>query len=135
MTKLNFYLFEQSNERLVHSTSRLCRKILRQAEKIWLYCPDQLLQQQLDDELWCFDANSFLGHGIDQIQAPICISAQLPLDKSWIVFNFDQQAVDPALQFEHIIEIIENNEAAKVIGREKFKTYRQHGIQAQTYRL
>ncbi|EPF81620.1 DNA polymerase III subunit chi [Acinetobacter rudis] len=135
MTKVNFYLFEQSNERLVHSTSRLCRKILRKPVKIWLYCPDQHLQQQLDDELWSFDASSFLAHGINQTQAPICISAELPDDKTWIVFNFDQHAIDPTIQFEHIIEIIENNEPAKVIGREKFKTYRQHGIQAQTYKL
>lgn len=135
MTKVNFYLFEQSNERLVHSTSRLCRKILRQAAKIWLYCPDPQLQQQLDDELWCFDASSFLSHGIEQTHASVCISAKLPEDNSWIVFNFDQQAIDPTKQFEHVIEIIENDEAAKVIGREKFKTYRQHGIQAQTYKL
>ncbi|MDQ8934181.1 DNA polymerase III subunit chi [Acinetobacter rudis] len=135
MTKVNFYLFEKSNERLVHSTSRLCRKILRQPTKIWLYCPDSELQQQLDDELWNFDACSFLPHGIDQQQAPICISAQLPEDKTWIVFNFDHDAIDPTIQFEHIIEIVENNEPAKVVGREKFKTYRQHGIQAKTYKL
>ena len=38
-------------------------------------------------------------------------------------------------QFDHIIEIIENDEQAKIIGREKFKTYRGLGVQPQTFKL
>ena len=33
------------------------------------------------------------------------------------------------------IEIIENNETAKQIGREKFKMYRRLGIEARTFKL
>lgn len=135
MTKVSFYLFEQSNERQVQSTCRLCRKIMRHSAKIWLYCSEPELQRQLDEELWQFDAQSFLAHGIDQVDAPICISAALPESSDWIVFNFNATAIEQPSQHEHIIEIIENHEAAKVIGRIKFKTYRQHGINPQTYKL
>ena len=135
MAKVSFYLFEKSPERQVESTCRLCRKILRQAAKIWLYCPDLELQQQLDQQLWQFDPTSFLGHGIDQVDAPICISAQLPEAGEWIVFNFNNQALEQMSQFSHIIEIIENHEAAKVVGREKFKSYRRQGRQPQTFKL
>ncbi|MEG2635783.1 MAG: DNA polymerase III subunit chi, partial [Acinetobacter sp.] len=40
MANISFYLFEQSPERQVESTCRLCRKILRQPERIWLYASD-----------------------------------------------------------------------------------------------
>ena len=135
MAKVSFYLFEKSPERQVESTCRLCRKILRKSAKIWLYSPDLDMQQQLDERLWTFDPSSFLAHGIDQTHAPICISAVLPESAEWIVFNFNNQAIEQVTQFSHIIEIIENDEHAKHIGREKFKTYRKLGIVPQTFKL
>ena len=135
MAKVSFYLFEKSPERQVESTCRLCRKISKQESKIWIHCPDDQIQQQLDERLWSFDTQSFLGHGIDQIDAPICISAALPESSDWIIFNFNNQALDLSSQFSHIIEIVENNEDAKQIGREKYKTYRRFGISPQTHKL
>ena len=143
MAKISFYLFEKSPERQVESACRLCRKILRNTAKIWLYCPDVEMQQQLDDRLWSFDPVSFLAHGIDQTHAPICISAQLPIpttspdssSSEWIVFNFNNQPLEQVTHFGHIIEIVENNESAKQIGREKYKAYRRMGITPQTFKL
>lgn len=135
MAKISFYLFEKSPERQVESTCRLCRKILRQPAKIWLHCSDQDTQQELDERLWSFDPSSFLAHGIDQTEAPICISSRLPDSEDWIVFNFNKQPLEQVQQFGHIIEIIENDETAKHIGREKFKAYRRLGISPQTYKL
>ena len=77
MPKISFYLFESSQERQVQSTCRLCRKILRKTSRIWLYCPDSDMQQELDELLWTFDPSSFMTHGIDQTDAMICISAQM----------------------------------------------------------
>ena len=135
MANISFYLFEKSNERQVESTCRLCRKLFSQQAKIWLYCPDSNLQQQLDQALWQFDASSFLPHGVDDLQSPICISANLPDDYAWIVFNFSTQALEQHSGFNHIIEIIENTPAAKQLGREKFKCYRASGIEPRTFKL
>lgn len=135
MAKVSFYLFEKSPERQVDSTCRLCRKLLPQQGKIWLYCPDPVLQQQLDQRLWDFDPSSFIGHGIQQPNAPVCISSELPNSAEWLVFNFNNQALEQTEKFSHIIEIIENNETAKQIGREKFKQYRRLGIQPRTFKL
>lgn len=135
MAKVSFYLFEKSPERQVESTCRLCRKILRQPAKIWIHCPDVATQQELDKRLWSFDPQSFLAHGIDQVHAPICISSALPDSAEWIVFNFNNQALDQVNDFSHIIEIVENDEQAKQVGREKFKAYRRLGIAPQTHKL
>ncbi len=135
MAKVSFYLFEKSPERQVESACRLCRKLLPKQGKIWLYCPDPDLQQQLDERLWSFDPSSFIPHGIEQTDAPVCISAQLPDSAAWLVFNFNNQALEQTDKFGHIIEIIENDETAKQIGREKFKQYRRSGIQPRTFKL
>ena len=135
MAQISFYLFEKSNERQVDSACRLCRKILNQHAKIWFYCPDRDLQNTLDDRLWKFDPTSFIAHGIDQPDSTVCISAQLPTSNDWIVFNFNNHALENFQDFRHIIEIIENNEAAKQVGREKFKMYRRLGIEPRAFKL
>ena len=135
MAKVSFYLFEKSPERQVESACRLCRKILRQSARIWLLSQDAELRQQLDERLWSFDPASFIPHGIDQPQATVCISATLPEQSDWIIFNFNPEALEPYTKFSHIIEIIENHEAAKVLGREKFKQYRRLGIEPQMFKL
>ncbi|ENU31909.1 hypothetical protein F991_00228 [Acinetobacter sp. CIP-A165] len=135
MTQISFYLFEKSAERQVESACRLCRKILTQHPHIWWYCPDLALQTELDEKLWTFDPLSFIPHGIHQPNNAVCISEQLPPSNDWIVFNFNNHALELNQDFRHIIEIIENNETAKQIGREKFKQYRRLGIEARTFKL
>ena len=135
MAKVSFYLFEKSPERQVESACRLSRKILRQDQRIWMLCDDAELRQNLDERLWSFDATSFMPHGIDQPEASICISEHKPETTDWIIFNFNSEALEPEPKFSHIIEIIENNESAKRIGREKFKQYRSYGISPQTHKL
>lgn len=135
MTKVSFYLFETSEERQVDSACRLCRKILRKQPHIWWYCSDTSLQQTLDEKLWSFDPTSFIAHGIHQTDAAVCISDQLPPTQGGLVFNFNNHALEQIGHFSHIIEIIENNEPAKQIGREKFKMYRRLGIEPRTFKL
>jgi DNA polymerase III subunit chi len=135
MTKISFYLFEKSPERQVDSTCRLCRKILRNPAKIWIYCLDPATQNELDDLLWSFDSQSFLTHGIDDQTASICISSKLPSTSEWLIFNFHNQALEDIQNIGHIIEIVENTEEAKQLGREKYKTYRKLGISPQTHKL
>lgn len=134
MAKVSFYLFETSEERQVDSACRLCQ-ILQKHPKIWWYCPDVQLQQTLDERLWDFDPASFIAHGIDQAEAAVCISAKQPLEQGLLVFNFNNHALEQVDHFSHIIEIVENNETAKQIGREKFKMYRRLGIEPRTFKL
>ncbi|WP_151748936.1 DNA polymerase III subunit chi [Acinetobacter oleivorans] len=135
MAKVSFYLFEASEERQVDSACRLCRKILQKHPKIWWYCPDVQLQQMLDERLWEFDLVSFITHDVDQTDAAVCISAKQPLEQGLLVFNFNNHALEQVDHFSHIIEIVENNETAKQIGREKFKMYRRLGIEPRTFKL
>lgn len=136
MAKISFYLFENSTERQVDITCRLCRKILtKSSAQVWLYSPALEFLKELDDRLWSFDPIGFLPHGIEQKDAPICLSQQLPSDEDWIIFNFQAKALDQFEKFSHIIEIIENNEPAKQLGREKYKAYRRLGVQPETFKL
>lgn len=135
MTKVRFYFFETRQERQVESACRLCRKILATSQRIWLYVPDPVQQQLLDQQLWNFEAHSFIPHGINDSNAPVCISAELPQQSGWICINLSQQSINNVQLFSQIVEIVENNEAAKIVGREKFIYYRNLGLELKTYKL
>lgn len=135
MTAISFYLFEKSPERQVQSACRLARKLLKKTPKLWWYCPSKELQQTLDDLLWSFDKTSFITHSIDDTTGQVCISSSLPIEDEWIVFNFSENIISLTDTFKHIIEIVENTEASKIIGRDKFKQYRQLGIEPRTFKL
>lgn len=135
MANISFYLFETSQERQANSACRLARKLIKKQPKLWWLCEDTTLQRELDEQLWQFDPQSFIPHGIDQVDAPVCISAQLPTQSDWFVFNFNTAPLAQADQFSHIIEIVENNETSKQQGREKFKFYRQMGIVPRTFKI
>lgn len=134
MTQVSFYLFEKSQERQAQIACRLCRK-LWQKNQMWIYAPEAEQQYAIDDLLWSFDPSSFLAHGIDQTDAPICISAQLPTDPHWMVIDLSDKALDQIDRFAHVIEIVEQTEAMKQQGREKFKQYRRDGIEPRTFKL
>ncbi|MBF7681757.1 DNA polymerase III subunit chi [Acinetobacter sp. B5B] len=133
--QVSFYLFETSTEPQAHSACRLARKILKSTKKLWWYCPDPKQQHLLDELLWSFDSSSFITHGIDCQMGQICISTQLPQADEWIVFNFADTPIPKNDYITHSIEIIENNESTKVIGRDKFKYYRQCNITPRTFKL
>lgn len=135
MTAISFYLFEKSPERQVQSACRLARKLLKTTPKLWWYCPSKELQQTLDDLLWSFDETSFITHSIDDTTGQVCISSSLPIEGECIVFNFSENIISLTDTFKHIIEIVENTEASKIIGRDKFKQYRQLGIEPRTFKL
>ncbi|MCF9045751.1 DNA polymerase III subunit chi [Acinetobacter nectaris] len=135
MTAISFYLFEKSPERQVQSACRLARKLLKTTPKLWWYCPSKELQQTLDDLLWSFDETSFITHSIDDTTGQVCISSSLPIEGEWIIFNFSENIISQTDTFKHIIEIVENTEASKIIGRDKFKQYRQLGIEPRTFKL
>ncbi|MBF7690036.1 DNA polymerase III subunit chi [Acinetobacter pollinis] len=135
MTAISFYLFEKSVERQVQSACRLARKVLKTTPKLWWYCPSKELQHTLDDLLWSFDPTSFITHGIDETTGQVCISGNLPTEGEWIIFNFSDDVIDVKDTFKHIIEIVENTEASKITGRDKFKQYRQLGIEPRTFKL
>ncbi|MEB3766928.1 DNA polymerase III subunit chi [Acinetobacter sp. MD2] len=135
MTDISFYLFEKSPERQAESACRLSRKILKQSKKIWWHCTNVVQQQQLDELLWSFDPNSFIPHGIHDEKAAVCISEHLPKSGHWVVFNFTEHVLAPQDTIEHMIEIVENQESTKMVGREKFKQYRRLGFSPRTFKL
>lgn len=134
MTQVTFYLI-QNEQQQADLACRLCRKIaLSEHIPLLVKFSQQSQMMQFDAQLWQFEPASFVPHDIDDTHSPICLSLQVPAQYNGCCINLGDDAVSLA-GFSRIIEIIENNEAAKQLGRERFKTYRDLGIEPNTFKV
>lgn len=134
MADVGFYLI-QSQIRQLDLACRICRKSIQTSQQPLLVKFDDInALQQFDALLWQFDASSFVAHDVDDLNSPICLSLTLPEQFDGDCLNLGQELVDPQ-RFLRVLEIIENTEAAKVAGRERFKAYRALGIEPVTHQV
>lgn len=134
MTQVSFYLI-QDEQRQAELACRLCRKTLQKdRQPVLILCKNQQQLDTLDTLLWQFDPLSFIPHDIDEPGSPICLSRQLPQQFQGICINLGGQAVQ-ASSAQRIIEIVENSEAAKADGRQRFKAYRNMGLEPDTFKV
>lgn len=137
MSKVSFYLIEKKPLRQADLACRLCQKI-HSKHRVWLYFNNQQQLEDWDLKLWQYEATGFLPHGIDQLSQPICLSLNPPNISFDVCINVSGTLLDPAQlpnSDTHIIEIIENNEQDKQTARQRFKQYRQLGIEPVIHRI
>lgn len=137
MSKVTFYLIEKPDLRQADLACRLCQQIY-QKHRIWIYFKDTMTCQYLDDQLWQYEVSAFIPHGIEQYDAPICLSSKLPAPGFDVCINFSGQALNvtelPHSDL-HIIEIVGHNEQDKQLSREVFKHYRQLGLEPKIHKI
>ena len=139
MAELNFYII-QNDISQAELACRICRKSISTGQTPVLVKFEQQAElKQFDSLLWQFDPSSFVPHDVlqkasDAITSPIGLSLYIPEQFRGICINLGQHAVDPT-RFSRVIEIIENNDAARTAGRVRFKAYREQGIQPITYQV
>lgn len=137
MHKISFYLIEKKPQRQVDLACRLCQQIYKK-HRIWLYFANPEVCEEVDLQLWQFDQSSFIGHGIDQQDAQICLSLAPPNPIFEVCINLSGKPINitelphSAL---HLIEIVGNNEQDKQLARESFKFYRKLGIEPTVHKI
>lgn len=137
MSQVSFYLIEKTQQRQVEIACRLCQQLYPK-HRIWVYFQNNADCQSFDELLWQYPTNHFIPHGIDQIHAPICLSAKPPHLGFDLCINFSGQALNVTELFHselHIIEIVGHNEQDKHFSRNVFKTYRQFGIEPIIHKI
>lgn len=134
MAQVSFYLI-QTQQRQAELACRVCRKTALVEKTPLLVTFSKAAElAQFDALLWQFEPSSFVAHDVDDPNSPICLSLTVPEKFKGFCLNFSEQALDHG-RFDRVIEIIENNEQAKAIGRQKFKAYREQGIEPVTFKV
>ena len=121
---------------LLLQTCRLCAELYRANQRVFVYCPNQQDAERLDEVLWQFDAERFVPHNLagegPARGAPVEISWQGPRTSRQVLINLTDTVPAFANRFSQIIEFVPAAEHGKAAARQKFKHYRQLGVEPQT---
>lgn len=140
MTQINFY---SGSANKLTTACRLCAKAVQQGLRVLVYTPDQSLIEKLDQLLWTFSATSFIPHcrNDDAIslveQTPVILSNRIiEADTTFdVLLNLHHQLPPCFGEFNKIIEITDTTDEDKSAARERYRCYKNAGLDIHHYRL
>ena len=105
----------------------------RQNQRVFIYTQDQKSAEQIDEQLWAFDSDSFVPHNLSgegpKQGAAVEISHQAPRGRRPVLINLSNTVPNFASQFQLIVDFVPSDETLKQLARERFKACRQLGFQ------
>jgi DNA polymerase-3 subunit chi len=124
----------------MHFACRLTEKAYGLNSRVHAHTASAADATRLDQMLWTFRQGSFIPHdlltGNGQPRAPISIgSGEHHPEKGDLLVNLDDSTPEFAQGFERVAEIIGGDEASRQAGRERFKHYRDLGIEPETHQI
>ena len=142
MTEITFYVLptESTQERHLFAC-KLVEKSYRSDCFCYLLTDSETQSRVLDDLLWTFRPGSFIPHQlydgtVPEWQRLILIGSHQP-PEPWrhTLLNVSSQFPQDYLQYGRILEILDNSEATKVAGRQRYRQYQQAGLSVTTHKL
>jgi len=134
-TKVHFELLDTPDR-----VEGICKLLLRRGRltpHVLILCPDDSFAAQLDDRLWTIQPESFLAHGIavgdaeNNAQQPILLATSIVRDNApEVLLNGGLEIPPDVSGFAHIVDFVDAwDESLKQAARERFRTYRQMGLE------
>jgi DNA polymerase-3 subunit chi len=140
MPKIDFYvLSDNAPDAHLRFVCRLAEKAVEQSHKVFVRATDAEDARRIDDLLWT--DRSFLPHEIVTERSPsharvnILIGATAPPNFRYVVINLGHGAPDDLTVLERIAEIVPADAERKKAARERFKVYRDQGLEPETHNV
>ncbi|GAB4122257.1 MAG: DNA polymerase III subunit chi [Sideroxydans sp.] len=136
MTKVRFYTGSPDKLR---TACRLSQEALQQGMRVLLHVPTDELADELDRLLWHYPATGFMPHcrchEMDAATMPVVIGRSERFAHSQLLISLHDECPPFFSRFEQVIEIVGQHEADVRLGRERFRFYRDRGLEIQHIRL
>ncbi len=119
---------------------KLIEKIYRGGQFCYVLTDNPEQAADLDKQLWSFRAGSFVPHQLYQGKLPSYANTLLiggsDIPENWqkVIVNLSTHYPPTVAPTERIVEILDNSEASKQSGRERYRHYQNAGLQITTHR-
>ena len=132
-------------EAVLNFVCRLTQTVLNKSEHSLVIVDDQTDRlQALDEQLWSFDATSFIPHALitdnqvtaEKLSAPVTLLSSFPPNFDGVVLNLAPTALALSKNGtlpERVLEIITPDKVSKQQGRDKCRAYRDLGFELIYY--
>lgn len=134
MADATFYILQsQSLQDRYLFACKLITKAYRLGEYCYVYTDSAEQSQLLDQLLWTFQPTLFVAHQIYDEQHPApdykntVLIGTTTAPKAWqrLIFNLSSQYPDELEHVERILEILDEDEALKHKGRQRYQRYQK----------
>jgi len=139
--KAAFYILKESSlkERALY-TCRIIEKAYNSNHKIYIHTANLEEAQNFDTQLWTFSDISFVPHEIYDQNSSTDTSILIgynkaPAEQNDILVNLTSEIIPFYQQFNHLIEVIPNDENLKVLARKRFNIYQKQGYQTEVFNV
>ncbi|MFI3189402.1 DNA polymerase III subunit chi [Crenothrix sp. D3] len=137
MAEVSFYILptQSQHERLLFAC-KLIEKAYRSGCFCYVLTDTAGQSQQIDNLLWTFRAGSFIPHQLYSGDIPTTeqvLIGSLPAPAHWqkTVINLSSQCANA----ERVLEILDNSEATKAVGRDRYRHYKEAGHNLTTHKM
>lgn len=143
--RVDFYILEDGGNRGLLSC-RIAEKAYKSGLRVFMLVPGRAQAAHLDELLWTFRDGSFVPHalsdtaaGSDALSSILIGSAQGMEDDAIpsadVMINLTDAVPDCHRRFERVVEIVDATEDGRRAGRERFRRYRELGLDPQSHRI
>ncbi|KEI72139.1 DNA polymerase III subunit chi [Endozoicomonas elysicola] len=149
MTRVTFYLLDSQGQNAEQFACRLIDKAWRGGMPMHIHTFDESSCKSMDQLLWSWREDSFLPHGIVSDtqnstpescalakQSPITLGFDKPhLEQRRLLINLSPEIPTFFKDFSRVCEVVVQNPDQKAISRDKFRAYRQAGIEPEVHNM
>jgi DNA polymerase-3 subunit chi len=139
--RVDFYILsERSDDARERLSCRLAEKAYKMGHTVFLHAESEIQAHRLDEMLWTFRAGSFVPHARCEDRPdprpPVLIgSGDPPFTPANLLITLSRTVPPFYERFERIAEIVDQGEENKRMGRERFRFYRDRGVQPHSHHL
>ncbi len=144
MTRVDFYVLDDAEEanRLM-LVCKLTEKAFRHDQEVFIHSDDTELLNELDQALWHFRHDSFVPHRLLSPNEmanlsdndPVQLSACEPISKKPILINLAAQVPPFFSRFERTLEVVNQSETVRDLGRARYRFYKERGYPLQHHKM
>ncbi|MDD1623508.1 MAG: DNA polymerase III subunit chi [Methylococcaceae bacterium] len=142
MAEVSFYILpSESAQERYEFACKLIEKAYRSGCFCYVLTDNAEQSQKIDDLLWTFRAGSFIPHQIYTGELPniekVILIGSLNAPENWqkTVINLSSYCPEEFDKIERILEILDNSEATKELGRNRYRQYQQSGVNITTHKI
>jgi DNA polymerase III subunit chi len=139
--QVDFYVLEEpSGSARLRTACRIVEKAYLADSRVLVWLPDPEALRAFDDLLWTFGDRSFVPHELLQPgskqEAPVLLSADaLPTQAVDVIVNLCADVPACAELAPRIVEIIDGDPERRQAGRNRFRAYKERGLQPASHNL
>lgn len=140
-TRVDFYILDTAEPASwLNFACRLTEKAYSLSNRVYAHTATPADAQRLDEMLWTFRQGSFVPHQLltktGERRAPVSIgTGDTHEDKGDLLINLTDTTLTFATGFARVAEIVGSDEQSRQAGRERFKQYRDMGIEPETHQI